>query len=204
MRLPILCLLLFLPYFARPETALFINSVPIEVTASRVASAADAAGWNTAARLERMPLVSVRQQGLGGAQGDLSVRGGAFNTSGLLLQGVPLRNPQTEHFQGDMDVPGSYFTVPVASTGLDRFARTASHPAGAVVLDLAPVEAGGRLAIGVGGEDQRQFQWQQGASVPGRPDLRLSAFAGWEAVDRTDRQPDNTLRRWSAGGRGQA
>ena len=206
MHLPILSLLLLLllPRAARPDAALFTNPAPIKVTAPRAAPAADAAGWNTAARLERMPLVSVRQQGLGGAQGDLSVRGGAFNTSGLLLQGVPLRNPQTEHFHGDLDVPGGTFTLPAVSTGLDRFARTASHPAGAVVVDLAPVETGGRLAIGVGGEDQRLFRWQQGAAVPGRPDLRLSAFAGWEAVDRTDRQPDNNLRRWSAGGRGQA
>ena len=200
----LLLLLLLLPRAARPDAALFTNPAPIQVTAPRAASVADAAGWNTAARLERMPLVSVRQQGLGDAQGDLSVRGGAFNTSGLLLQGIALHNPQTEHFQGDLDLPADYFEPAELATGIERLSRTASHPAGAVVLDLAPVETGGRLAWGVGGESQRFFRWQQGVAAPGQPGLRLSAFAGWEAVDRTDRQPDNNLRRWSAGGRGQA
>ena len=102
MRLPILSLLLLLPRAARPDAALFTNPAPIQVTAPRAAPAAGTAGWDTAAWLERVPLVSVRQQGLGGAQGDLSVRGGAFNTSGLLYKSMELKSKLPDMNEDEM------------------------------------------------------------------------------------------------------
>lgn len=194
-----------LPLGLLAETAVYTNAEPIHVAAPRLSpERVSSSGWDAASRFESVPFVSVRQQGLRSAQGDLSVRGGAFNTSGMLLQGIAVKNPQTEHFQGDLDLPDDYFERPEVATGMERFSRSSSHPSGAVVLDLAPIAQRGRLILGGGEAGQRSVRLEQGvAAIPEVPNLKLSVFAGWDAIDRTDRQPDNDLQRQSVGGRGE-
>lgn len=199
-----LLILALAPAVAQAAPVLFTNPVPIEVEAERAPSTGGGLHrGSTVAHLAAVPLAAVRQQGLHGAQADLSVRGGAFNTSGLLLQGVALRNPQTEHFQGDLDLPADLFVPARLATGIERLARTPGHASGAVVLDLAPIATAGRLLL-VGGEaGQANLRLQQGiASVPEVPGLGLAFFVGLDRLDRTDRLPDNDLRRWNVGGRG--
>ena len=186
--------------------AAFTNNDAIVVEASRFLSAPQAspAKASAVAQLETVPFVTVRRQGLLDAQSDLSVRGGAFNTSGLLLQGLAIRNPQTEHFQGDLDLPATYFEAPRIATGLDRFSKSAGNPSGSVLLELAPIETAGALTLGGGEAHYRTARIQQGlAQIPQAPGLKLAFFAAADTVDRTDRQPDNDLERWSGGGRGQ-
>jgi vitamin B12 transporter len=195
--------LLTVSALAAPVT--FTNLAPIQVEAARAPTQGSGMDtWSTAAHLQSVPFASVRQQGLHGAQGDLSIRGGAFNTSGLLLQGVTLRNPQTEHFQGDLDLPADCFEPAKIATGIERLARTPGHAAGAVVLDLAPIETAGGITLGGGEAGQANLRMQQGmAAIPEVPALGLSFFLGMDHLDRTDRLPDNDLHRWSTGGRGQ-
>lgn len=199
----LLLLLAFCPLFSPAENMIFTNTRPIEV-AGRGLPPPRSGGWDTTSRFEAIPYATTRSQGSHSVQSDVSVRGGPFNTSGLLLGGMPLRNPQTEHFQGDLDLPGDYFEPPQVATGLERFSRSSGHPSGAVVLELAPIYSTGRLAAGAGGAGQRSLNIQQGLAAPLQAtDLRLSVFAGLDEIDRTDRQPDNNLRRWSTGGRAQ-
>ena len=78
--------------------------------------------------LKEVPGLTVRDQGAGSPQADLSVRGSPFNSTGLLLNGLTLRNAQTEHWHADMPAPDVWFDTPTVLTGLDRF-RTARHQA---------------------------------------------------------------------------
>jgi len=161
--------------------------------------------WTVVPLLETLPGVTVRNQGYGGAQTDISVRGGAFNSSGLLLAGLALRNPQTEHFQCDLSLPDGTFLAPEALTGLGRFAVSAGHPSGAVALDFAPIETGGLAAVGAGEAGHRLLRIRHGVSGhEGGAAIGVAGFASWDAADRTDGQRDNDLRRWSLGGRAQA
>jgi hypothetical protein len=62
--------------------------------------------------LKDVPGLTVRDQGAGGPQADLSVRGSPFNSTGLLLNGLTLRNAQTEHWHADVPAPEVWFDTP--------------------------------------------------------------------------------------------
>jgi len=49
--------------------------------------------------LESLPQVDIRQRGRHGVQADLSIQGGSFDQSMVLLNGINLSDPQTGHFQ---------------------------------------------------------------------------------------------------------
>lgn len=55
--------------------------------------------------LQLFPGLDVRRRGVHGVQADLSVRGGSFEQVLVLLDGVPVNNPQTGHHTLDLPVP---------------------------------------------------------------------------------------------------
>lgn len=54
--------------------------------------------------LEYLPQVDIRQRGRHGIQADLSIQGGSFDQSMVLLNGINLSDPQTGHFQLNLPV----------------------------------------------------------------------------------------------------
>lgn len=54
--------------------------------------------------LEYLPDLDVRQRGPVGIQSDISLRGGTFDQSAVLLNGISLNNPQTGHFSTDIPI----------------------------------------------------------------------------------------------------
>lgn len=178
----------------------------VRVEAERVpgdsAASANAVGGFPAVLDLALPGVAVRSQGQGLPQADLSICGQPFNTSGLAVGGLPLLNPQTEHFQADLPVPAEVFRAPALLTGLDQFRQTSGHPAGSVALDFAPIERGGHAAAGVGmGEQFGDVRVSHVTDVKDADaELAEAAFADWASLDRTDGFGDNYLNRASAGG----
>ncbi len=55
--------------------------------------------------LQLFPGLDVRRRGVHGVQADLSVRGGSFEQVLVLVDGVPVNNPQTGHHTLDLPVP---------------------------------------------------------------------------------------------------
>ena len=152
------------------------------------------------AGLAAIPGVTLRSQGFGAPQADLSIRGAPFSSSGLLVAGLPLRNPQTEHFQFDLPAPLDLFASPVLLTGLDQFLRSPGHPAGSVALAFAPVGNGGRAEAGGGpGEQFADLRASLAQNLDDRTTLGESAFAEGASIDRTDGFQDNYLNRLSGG-----
>lgn len=54
--------------------------------------------------LRQLPGVDIRQRGMHGVQADLSIQGGSFDQSMVLLNGIDLSDPQTGHFQLNLPV----------------------------------------------------------------------------------------------------
>jgi len=67
-----------------------------EIKASPVQSLADL--------LEYAMNVDVRQRGFNGVQADISIRGGSFDQTMILLNGIPFNDPQTGHHNADLPV----------------------------------------------------------------------------------------------------
>jgi hypothetical protein len=179
----------------------------VEVVAAPVAAAgSEASAWSGAGVLARVPGATVRQQGFGAPQADISLRGAAFQEGGFLLGGVPLLNPQTEHFAADLPIPPELLRPPELRTGMAAFRDAPGFPAGAVALDFAPVTAGGYATAGGGNAGQifgRALESRVWNPAPGTV-VGASGFASWDAADRTDGRADNYLRRALAGGHAQA
>jgi iron complex outermembrane receptor protein len=182
------------------------NDVPelrVEVEAPAL-TAAPAGGdaWAGGPALARVPGVAVRSQGQGSPQTDLNIRGNPFHAGGLLLAGATLRNPQTEHFQADLPIPGELLTPPELLTGLERFRAGSGHPAGSVALEFAPAFEGGVLTAGAGGGGQLFGRLLVGESLVATNGARAGAagYCSWDRMTRTDGQPDNDLERVCGGG----
>lgn len=194
---------------AQPLTAIADDAtglvVLVEAAAAPGAPAPPAERASAPGFLAAVPGVSLRSQGYDTPQADLSIRGAPFSSSGLLLAGLPLANPQTEHFQCDLPVPADVFAAPQLLTGLDQFRQSAGHPAGSVGLDFAPIGGASRAETGGGaGEQFANIRLCNTEALDARTVLGASAFADWASVDRTDGYDDNYLNRASAGAQAQA
>lgn len=153
--------------------------------------------------LKDVPGLSLRDQGAGGPQTDLSIRGGPFNSSGLLLNGLTLRNAQTEHWHADVPAPEVWFGQPKVLTGLDRFRVAPGHPSGSVSLELAPMTEDLRSVTAGAGNKGLLFG---NALVTETEPFKggtagASAFFSVDHADQTDGYSDNDLTRTTAGGR---
>jgi len=154
--------------------------------------------------LKEVPGLTVRDQGAGGPQADLSVRGSPFNSTGLLLNGLTLRNAQTEHWHADVPAPEVWFDAPDVLTGLDRFRAAPGHPSGSVSLDLAPIRESQRSATAGAGSKGVFFGnllATEAGTLNGGAAAGVSAFLSFDRADQTDGARDNDLTRTAAGAR---
>lgn len=60
---------------------------------------------NVADILQYLPGLDIRRRGANGAQTDLSMRGGTFDQVLVLLNGIPVNDPQTGHYSLHLPVP---------------------------------------------------------------------------------------------------
>jgi len=176
-----------------------MTNIVVEVEAHAVRERNDLPGTI----FQNVPGVSVRKQGEGSPQADLSIRGAPFSSSGYLLGGAAMRNAQTEHWQFDVPFPDPWFETPVLLTGLDRFRRSTGHPSGSVALELAPLTENERRIAGGGGDKGLAFAnvYVTEAEAFGKTIGAASAFASFDRSDRTDGYRGNDLTRTTAGGR---
>ncbi len=67
--------------------------------------------------LEYLPQLDIRQRGKHGIQADLSIQGGSFDQSMVLLNGINLSDPQTGHFQLNLPLDLQSITAMEVVTG---------------------------------------------------------------------------------------
>ncbi len=154
--------------------------------------------------LKDVPGLRLRDQGFGSPQTDLSIRGGTFNSAGLLFSGLTLRNAQTEHWHADVPAPEVWFGAPRVLTGLDRFRAASGHPSGSVSLDLAPMTGNLRsLTTGAGNKGMLfgNALATETAPFPKGGASGASGFFSFDHANQTDGYRDNGLARATAGGR---
>ena len=107
---------------------------------------------SVAAAFERDPRVALNRQGGTDVQADISIRGSSFSEAGLILEGVALRHPQTEHFHAELPLPASLFNEPSVLTGVAQVEQATVHPAGGVSFSSRDPQRGGYIDLGVGEE----------------------------------------------------
>ncbi|MDP8217972.1 MAG: TonB-dependent receptor [Candidatus Theseobacter exili] len=86
--------------------------------------------------LNEIPGLLMNSQGNSSVQSDLSIRGSSFSEAGLCIEGLALDNPQTEHFNTNLDLPGILFGQPEILYGLSQTRYAQEHLVGSVNLDF--------------------------------------------------------------------
>ena len=132
------------------------------------------------------------------------MRGSPFNSTGLLLNGLTLRNAQTEHWHADMPAPDVWFDTPTVLTGLDRFRTAPGHPSGSVSLNLAPIRERQRVITAGAGNKGVLFGnvlATETGTLDGGATAGVSSFLLFDHADQTDGESDNDLMRVAAGAR---
>jgi vitamin B12 transporter len=189
------------------EAAAGTNLPPMTVVARAIAPSWVYGQLDSPGRaLAAVPGALVNSQGGYGGQNDLSIRGSSFSGAGLSLGGLPLRSPQTEHFNAELPLPGGLLTPPRVLTGIDQALATDPFLVGSIGFDFAPVGATRRVSAGAGDYGRQWvsvFAQQPLDGVGDGPRVGISAFAGYETADSVD-YPDNDLETWNAGGHVQA
>jgi iron complex outermembrane receptor protein len=95
--------------------------------------------------------LDLRQRAPGGIQGDLSLRGGAFNQTLVLVNGLPVNDPQTGHHNLDISLPLDAISQIEALRGAGSTLYGSDAVGGAVNFVTATPEASEfRLRAGIG------------------------------------------------------
>lgn len=180
-----------------------INTVT-NTLASVLVSAAPYRDTVSPANWANAPLrVQVLEQSPYGALADVRIAGASFAEGGILFNGSALRNPQTEHFNGDITVPSAWFGRSAVFMGADLFRESSGHNAGSMAVRLDPrTPSGGSVVGGVGlhglvfgrADALERFGVGDGEVFAG-------AFADAARADRIDGYDGNEMERASAGGR---
>ncbi len=175
----------------------------VEVTSSRLAGRSYTSPYapiSLAEQAASRPGVRLVRQGVGAPQADLRIQGGAFNSAGFAVEGLPLINPQTEHFH-DLPIPPLWGGSVTLLTGLDQFRAYSGHASGSIDVELAEPDDHATWGLTAGDDGLWAPSMAAGWRRPTTAGKTRSGavYAEYDRIDRTDGYSDNALSRWSGG-----
>lgn len=102
------------------------------------------------------PSVDLQSRNIPEAQGDLAIRGGTFETSGLSFGALSLVDPQTGHYLLELPVDPKMLTSPTVQTGADQAINGFNATSGSLKYDFAPIkDSQGTVRAGIGSRETR-------------------------------------------------
>ncbi len=181
-----------------------VTASPVDSLASQamrsvdVISAADIAAapaTTLAELLEQVPGVSIHQRGAPGVQADVGIRGSNFEQTLVLVDGMPVHNPQAGHHNLDVPVPLAHIARIEIIKGPGALAYGGSTTGGVINIitrDPQRFEAG--VSGMLGSHGTRQAQAHVGGRS-GRVSQLLSADVMHSDGEHRDRPTDAAIRR---------
>jgi vitamin B12 transporter len=156
----------FLAYFSCKVTLLGLLS---QVHAAEELPALTVMGQETAnqrpvstyespiSNLDFDPRVDMQSRNMAEAQGDLSIRGGTFENTGVQVGSATLLDPQTGHYTTELPIAPEMLGEPKVLTGVDNALRGFNSTVGTVSYSWSQITPGGSLTVG-GGDHDLNFQ----------------------------------------------
>jgi hypothetical protein len=127
---------------------------PVVAFAPRVANSTPADSFSmpvTALRFD--PVVDVQARSVGETQSDVSIRGGTFENTGFVLEGIPLYAPQTGHYAAELPISPAFLGEPEVRTGASNILTGWNGTAGSIAYSWLPVVQGGSVSAMAGDRD---------------------------------------------------
>ena len=101
--------------------------------------------------------VDMQSRNMAEAQGDLSIRGGTFENTGIQVGSATLMDPQTGHYTTELPIAPEMLGEPIVLTGADNALRGFNSSVGTVSYSWSEITKGGSLTVG-GGDHDLNFQ----------------------------------------------
>ena len=113
---------------------------------------------NPVSLLSFAPQVDVQSRGFAEAQGDISIRGGTFENTGVNIAGLALFDPQTGHYLMEVPIDPLMLQAPEVLTGFQNQLNAFNATVGSVHYKWKPVSvSGGQMTLTLG-ENQLNTQ----------------------------------------------
>jgi len=103
------------------------------------------------------PRVDLQSRNMAEAQGDISIRGGIFENTGVQVGSATLLDPQTGHYTTELPIAPEMLSEPQVLTGADNALRGFNSSVGTVSYKWSEMTQGGSATIG-GGDHNLNFQ----------------------------------------------
>lgn len=182
---------------ATPETVLPELVVYSERVANQEATESFAMPV-TALRYE--PLVDVQARSSGEAQSDISIRGGTFENTGFSIGAVPIYDPQTGHYFGELPVAPAMLGSPQIRTGAENATSGWNATAGSIAYGWQRITAGGFASVGTGNDSLFSADLYSGyvsdVKIGGRT-LAADVSASWSQGDGPLAYNDHEFQRYN-------
>ena len=103
------------------------------------------------------PRVDMQSRNMAEAQGDVSIRGGIFENTGVQVGSTTLLDPQTGHYFTELPIAPEMLSEPKVYTGVENAWRGFNSSVGTVAYSWSKMTQGGSATIG-GGDNDLNFQ----------------------------------------------
>ena len=103
------------------------------------------------------PRVDFQSRNMAEAQGDISIRGGTFENTGIQIGSATMLDPQTGHYTTELPIAPEMLGDPKVLTGSDNALRGFNSSVGTISYTWSKITKGGSLTIG-GGDHSLNFQ----------------------------------------------
>ena len=103
------------------------------------------------------PRVDMQSRNMAEAQGDISIRGGTFENTGISVGNAVLHDAQSGHYYSELPLAPEMLGEPKILTGADNALLGFNSGVGTVAYSWSKMVNGGSLSIG-GGENDLNFQ----------------------------------------------
>lgn len=103
------------------------------------------------------PRVDFQSRNMAEAQGDISIRGGTFENTGIQLGSATMLDPQTGHYTTELPIAPEMVGEPKVLTGAENALRGFNSSVGTISYSWSEITKGGSLTIG-GGDHNLNFQ----------------------------------------------
>ena len=103
------------------------------------------------------PRVDMQSRNMAEAQGDISIRGGTFENTGISVGSAVLHDAQSGHYYTELPIAPEMLGEPRILTGADNALHGFNSGVGTVSYTWSEMVNGGSLTLG-GGENDLNFQ----------------------------------------------
>ena len=101
--------------------------------------------------LDQQLSIDIRQRGQDGAQADISLNGSTFEQVLVLINGIPVNNPQSGHFAGDIPVPLDLVDhIEIIAGGASRWLGPLAYAGAVNIVTRTAASNEARVGLGAG------------------------------------------------------